>query len=266
VDAVNELVEFWRKCTLQKPPYIHPEDHEVLKSELEEYFDCSPSNFDSFIHGNRFGNFDDNHFYAQLYPAPYMGRLDTADIVILMLNPGFDYVDYYAEYRMNGIREIREKSLRQELDDVEFPFFWLNPEFCWHSGFMYWERKLRGVLNEIAQVHFKGQYLDALRKMSQRLATLQLIPYHSSKFDAHSLIERLPSISNIKLFVRNMLSPAASRGEKVLIVTRQQKAWGLNQQGSIVIYKSHQARGASLGKKSIGGQAILQRFSSTPPR
>ena len=144
MEIVNPLVEFWRRYALEKPPYIHAEDKAALNQASPDlkkrYFDCSVDTFDSFVKSDRFGNFENNRFFTALVPARYMGRLDEAGIVILMLNPGFEYVDYYAEYRMSGIKEMREKTFRQELDDFEFPFCWLNPEYCWHSGFVYWEK------------------------------------------------------------------------------------------------------------------------------
>lgn len=139
-ETVNPLVEFWRKYALDKPPYIHPEDRHALKDVERKYFDCSVDTFDFFVKGERFGDFENNKFFSALVPAPYMGRLDKADVVILMLNPGLEYVDYYAEYQMSGIKEMREKTFQQHLDDLEFPFCWLNPEYCWHSGFIYWEK------------------------------------------------------------------------------------------------------------------------------
>ena len=46
-----------------------------------------------------------------------MAFLGTTDIVILMLNPVFEYMDYYAEYRMPELKKMLEKSIRQELDE-----------------------------------------------------------------------------------------------------------------------------------------------------
>jgi len=83
VEAVNSLVNFWRKIPLDGPPYIHTEDKEALEAEgLANYFDCSTDTFESFVIGERFGNFEDNRFQNGLLPQPHMGFLGTADIVI----------------------------------------------------------------------------------------------------------------------------------------------------------------------------------------
>jgi hypothetical protein len=269
VDAVNSLAEFWRAMPLDGPPYIHPKDKEGLSDkELDSYFDTKEGlvDFDSFVRSRRFGDRNDNRFYTSLLPGPYAGSIERADIFILMLNPGFEYVDYFAEYRdeYHGTTEfkaIRSKTNRQELGDVGFPFFYLNPEFCWHSGFMYWERKLRPILETIANDEKCGGYFGALKAMSQRFATLQLVPYHSRGFSAGSLITKLPSTKVMIEYVKDQLVPSAKRGEKTLIVTRKAKEWGIEAAPpNIVVYGRNQARGAHLGPDSDGGQAILRQF------
>jgi hypothetical protein len=47
---------------------------------------------------------------------------------------------------------------------------------------------------------------------------------------------------------------------KVLILTRQEKAWGLAPHKNIVIYRGGETRGASLGPNTSGGKAILTRY------
>jgi hypothetical protein len=265
--AVSPLVEFWRSYAPQKPPYIHTEDEAALSSSdlLTRYFDSSVDTFDSFLRSDRFGHFDNNRFFTSLVPTPYMGRLDEADIVILMLNPGFEYVDYFAEYRMPGIKEMLEKTFRQELDDFEFPFCWLNPEYCWHSGFVYWEKKFRKVARMIADEHYNGRYLYALRGLSRRLATVQLVPYHSPKFDGGPIIKSLPSAREVKKYVKTVLEPCARDGEKTIIVMRQRSVWGIeNQEPNMIVYPSNHALGARLDPMTIGGKAILNRFNQTP--
>jgi len=268
--AVNKLVDFWRKCPLNRSPFIHPEDRKALDSKnrnlMERYFDLSPPSFQKFIKGRRFGNAADNRFYSALLPAPYMGSLKHADIIILMLNPGFEYVDFYAEAKDGSpksktIRALRKKMILQKVTDLEFPFGWLDPQYCWHSGFVYWERKLRDVLRVIANKYFDGSYLRAMREMSKRVAALQLVPYHSAKFDAH-YFKRLPSASEMRNYVHRL----AKKKGKLIIVMRQQNIWRLRKGPRTIVYETRHALGASLGVNSKGGKAILKQFRSKPPR
>jgi hypothetical protein len=68
------------------------------------------------------------------------------------------------------------RNLRQELDGMEFPFVFLDPEFGWHPGFRWLEEELRDVATIIAKRKYNGRYLDALRELSRRVAAIELVP------------------------------------------------------------------------------------------
>src|SRR6266566_5689299 len=223
----SELINFWRRCELAVPPFAHPDDLSILRRRGGRLIDADLVNFDTFIAGPRFGDFDDHRLHLSLLPVPYGGDLTHAEIIILLLNPGFSYVDYWAETNMPEFRQRRIDNLRQSFKGVEFPFLELDPQFCWHSGFVWWEKKLRDVITVIAEKKFKRRYIEALRDLSGRLASVELVPYHSPSFRAHGLINQLPSVKMVQKFVRESLVPAANAGKRTLIVTRQDKSWAL---------------------------------------
>jgi hypothetical protein len=189
----SDLIKFWQSCNLTKPPYAHPDDFPALRRHGGKYIDEKPKTFEEFISSSRFGDFKDRRLHLSLLPFPYGGDLRAADIVVLLLNPGFGFTDYYAETRMPQCRRRLERTLAQDFEGIDFPFIWLDLEYCWHGGFGYWEGKLREVITVIAKEKFGGNYLDALRDVSKRLACVELVPYHSSSFNAHQLIAKLPS-------------------------------------------------------------------------
>ncbi len=258
---LTEYVDFWRRCSLVAPPFAHPDDLPFLRQNGERFIDRESANFESFIGGSRFGDFDDHRLHLSLLPVPYVGNLHDADIVILLLNPGFSYADYWAEYKVSAFRKRSEETLLQSLDGVEFPFFGLDPQFCFHGGFLWWEKKLRDVITAVAKKKPRRTYLEALRELSRRLACVELVPYHSSSFRAHALIGELPSVKMAQRFVRESLVPEARAGRRTLIVTRQARAWGLPKGGkNVITYAGGHTRGASLSPNSDGGKAILKRF------
>ncbi|MGE4048544.1 MAG: hypothetical protein AB7F35_27055 [Acetobacteraceae bacterium] len=160
---------------------------------------------------------------------------------------------------MPQFRDHLKRTLAQDFSGVEFPFIWLNPEYCWHGGFYWWEAKLREVITIIAKQKFQGRYLDALRDVSTRLANIELIPYHSSSFSAHQLIRDLPSVHAARHFAQAAL--VANQGMKKIIVTRQVKSWDLPPNNAdLIVYEGGHTRGASLGSRSRGGQAILKLY------
>jgi hypothetical protein len=195
---------------------------------------------------------------------PFAGDLNRADIFILALNPGFQFSNYWAEYKSYQYRECIERTLRQDFENVEFPFLSLDPALCWYSGFMYWEKKLRDVLLIIAETQFSGSYFDAMRSLAKRLAVIELIAYRSQSFAAHKLIKQLPSTAIARNHVKSNLLPRAIRGEIAIIVTRQVASWGIEEDGvgsgCLCVYKGAQTHGSSLSSRSEGGRAILRRY------
>jgi hypothetical protein len=257
----NELINFWQECKLAAPPFAHPDDLSILRQRYDRLIDAEPVNFDTFISGPRFGDFNDHRLHLSLLPVPYEGDLSRAEIVILLLNPGFSYADYWAETNRPEFRQRLKDNLRQSFKEVGFPFLELDPQFCWHSGFAWWEKKLRSVITQIAAKKFNGRYIDALRDLSRKLACVELIPYHSQSFRAHAVIDHLPSVKMVRKFVRESLVPAANEGERTIIVTRQASAWDLPPgTKNVVIYKGGETRGASLSTNSKGGRAILSHY------
>src|SRR5215470_16746870 len=95
---MKSLVEFWRKCPLDKPPFVHPDDRPALlrysksRPDLPTY-----RRFHTFVKSSQFGNFSDRRLHFSLVPVPYTGDLAGAEIFILQLNPGLTLIDYYGE-------------------------------------------------------------------------------------------------------------------------------------------------------------------------
>ena len=256
----SELIDFWRLCELGKPPFAHPEDWPVLRKR-PNLIDDESTNFETFVSGLRFEDFKKSRLRLSLLPSPYCGNLRTGDVFILQLNPGFSLVDYHAETCMPNFRRRLERMLRQDFEGIDFPFVFLDPEFCWHSGFSWWENRLRDVIGAIARAKFDGRYVEALRSLSKRLVALELVPYHSSSFAAHSLLEKLPSCRTMKRFAQQLLAETEACGDKTIIGTRQTAAWGLSERPpNVICYKGVETRGARLECSSRGGKAILARY------
>lgn len=258
--GLTEIVKFWRACPLDKPPFVHPEDLPTLRQCEPSLLGLPRQNFRQFVAGKRFGDFDDHRFHLSLLPTPYAGDLERADIFLLQLNPGFHFTSYYGECGVPKYRRRLVRNLRQELDGLEFPFMFLDPEFCWDPGFRWWEEKLRGVATCIAnRKHFS--YLNALRELSRRIAAIELVPYHSISFRDHRLIKDLASVRRAKEYAQDLRSKALLT-KCSIIITRKVKEWGLRRMrnGRVVLYSPALARGASLGPKTKGGQAILRMF------
>lgn len=265
-DGESGLVDFWRCMPLEGPPFVHPCDREALVQYAALSLSDVPTGFGAFVESRRFHPAHDSQLHLGLLPVPYIGDIAGADVVLLLLNPGFNLADYWAEEHGPGFRERHIDNLLQVRRDAEFPFHFLDPRFCWHPGYAWWERRLRPVVLQMAKLRDKG-YLDALQEVSRRVAAIELIPYHSKSFSNRALAKALPSTEAAVNYVRNVLLPQAKKGgRKTVIVMRQAERWGIadsavDHVGHVIVMDTRHARGLPLGSEHPAGRAILARLA-----
>jgi hypothetical protein len=208
--AQNPLVEFWKQLAVDKPPFIAPGDK--LPNECVSIY-SSPEDY---IKSKSFGKHHDTDFHVGLLPIPYVGNLQNATIFLLMLNPGLSAGDYFAEYESPTYREVCIRNLRKENIQDEYPFISLDPRFAWHPGFEYWQNKLDSIVQELSK-QLNLSYQDAIKHLSQKIACLELVAYHSKSFGANQIFEGLPSTKIMKEYVQRTLVPRA-KAEEITIV------------------------------------------------
>lgn len=249
------LIESWRKCNLESPPYLFPDDERHIEGFSDSRIYRS---FDEYVSSPEFGVSDTN-LHLGLLPVPFVGNLEKASIFILMLNPGLSAGDYFAEQKVPEFRNALIRNLRQENTDDEFPFIFLNPDFAWHPGFEYWQKKFHNIIDEIRK-QSNVSYQKAMSILSKRLACLELMPYHSKSFGAGSLLNKLPSVEIMRNYVQDIVVPKAMTDKAIIIATRQVKMWQLPEHKNIVMYEGGETRSAHLTISSRGGQAIAKNI------
>ncbi len=62
----------------------------------------------------------------------------TASVYVLLLNPGLNPGDYFAESQQPEFRA----ALANQLRTADEPFLFLQDRFVWHPGFAWWFGKL----------------------------------------------------------------------------------------------------------------------------
>lgn len=250
-NAMHSLINAWAGMP-KASPYMLPSDADALQSFTKStvYHDS----FTSYCSDPLFG-LDDARLHLGLVPVPYLGNLAEADIFLLMLNPGLSPGDYFAEDHFPEYRDL----LFQQLSQMAHPgFLFLDPKFAWHPGGQYWLARFRDLA--ISLIGPAGSFRDALRLLSEHVACLELVPYHSPRFGlSDRLIEKLASVQLIQRFVQEDLSPRAIAGEILIIVTRQVARWSLTPSQHVILYGNAHARGGHISSGSSGGAAI-RRF------
>lgn len=214
------------------------------------------------VSSSNFGADEKTAFHLGLLPQPFMGDLKRAEIYILTLNPGYSPVDYFGEYCVSGYREVLLRNLRQDHSPHRLPNLFLDPQFAWSGGYEYWHSRLRGVIAEFAKKR-GWTYAKARSKLSEKLAIIEFVPYHSASFN-DSLKSGLKSPQLAGMFVEQYVSNRLQNGNAVTIVLRGLKHWkpylpsDLCEKDGLVRYDpQREARFAHLTPKTRGGKAII---------
>ncbi|HEY4760770.1 MAG TPA: hypothetical protein VIH42_09340 [Thermoguttaceae bacterium] len=251
--AASKLINAWRGLQIGKPPYILDGDEIIQDIGL-----CHPySNFHEYIGSKEFGNELPKMFHTGLLPVPYSGNIIRASIYILGLNPGFGPLNYYEETFDKKFRQESTCQLKQMQLNHKYPWPWLNPVFSWTGGGKYWTRKLREIINKVAEQ--KQQiFVDAMKSLSKRIATLEFVPYHSKSYSLpRKIVKQMNSPELMRNFVYEYVVPRVIRGEAIVVVLRHGEVWDLPMHNNIIIYKPPATRAAHLSLKSKGGKAIF---------
>lgn len=130
----------------------------------------------AYLNSPRFGSKDRDVHLSHL-PAPFWGHLHRARVLLFLKNPGFDNTDYYLESQPD-FRKAHLYGLRSPASPLPFPFIHLDPRFSWSGSFLWWEQRLRPILDALTSEDGLT-YQQALQTLSQQIAAVQLFPYRS---------------------------------------------------------------------------------------
>jgi hypothetical protein len=194
-------------------------------------------------------------FYFNLIPQPFAGKLLTAKVYILLLNPGLGNLDLFAEEQSPEYRNKLVKSLRGNC-----PHLYFDPSLHWTGGFQWFTRKFKTLIKEV-QKDKSWSMQQTLSFFAEHVATIELVPYHSAHFSLNQkVIDQLQSVNLVREFVCNELVKRAKAGDCTIIVSRKAREWGIKASKNIVVYTAMEARGAHLSAKTRGGEAILKQL------
>jgi hypothetical protein len=252
---MHELISEWSNYSLS-PPFILPKDLRILNSpDIIELH----SGWESYISQSNFDSVTSSKLHTGLIPMPYIGNLEKSSIFILMLNPGLSATDYFGEYRIPEYRKALVNNLKQR---PESSFIFLNPEFSWHSGYQYWNKKLSKLITEFAKNKL-CTYDESRNFFMEQISMIELLPYHSSHFKMkHKIISKIPSALLAKKFIHDSILPKARNGNCIIVATRGMRYWDLPKHKNIITYERSESRGAHLSPTTRGGSSILKFLSS----
>jgi hypothetical protein len=260
---MSDLVTAWEQWRPDGPPYILEADRAVLETKRSKGAIVTYRSWQEAYSQPDFGAPGDTRLHLGLLPQPYCGNIREAEVYILLLNPGYSPCDDYGEYEVPAHRQAAINNLHQHFSGDTLPFFLLDPQFAWHSGYTWWHGKLAGIIGVAAKE--RGiPFADARKEIASKIASLELFPYHSTSFrDADKWVRRLKSAELARRFVAEHVLPKVDNGDATVVVMRQVQAWDVPEHHNIVRYTKKEARGAHLSPDSRGGRAILSRLGLT---
>jgi len=251
-------MEIWKD--LKNKLYPGDEGIKEKKKRNGEPYTVSFSNHEDYVNSKYFGITTDSKLHLGISPHPYAGNLERAKIFILSLNPGLHPGEYILDIDPKFI-EIHNKNLRQE--EMDYPFYFLNPYLSIHPGYTYWFKKFRDLINEIKD-HIGIKWVEAQKRLSRLVATLELVPYHSQTYGlTDSILRELKSVKVMKDFVNTILVPKAEKKEILIIITRKIGYWGLKESDNIILYKSNETQSASLGRNSRAFKPMMEMIKDS---
>ena len=268
-----DLLGEWSKASDRwnpgSAPYILEADVEADADFLKNHATVTHHGWDEARQARDFDCKTDRRFHIGLLPVPFMGNLSTASIYVLMTNPGVTRNDY-KEYEERAFRSALLANLKQERLDGCLPFPYLDPQFDWHDGFKYWDGKLGKTIQKLAEARGISEP-QARTEMGDKLAVIQLVPYHSANGPNDSKrLNSLPSVHLAGEFVRDTVVKRVSAKQAIVIAMRRVKKWDqylpadlTEEQGVIKSANPGEARAANLSPTSRGGCAILRHLGAT---
>lgn len=253
----HALLEAWACFDVSARPYVLKDDLGRLpRARIEQ--GSQPVAWSELVSSDNLLDRASTELHLNLLPQPFFGNLREATVYLLLLNPGLGLTDYYGESEVESYRAALIRNLRQDFAATDHPFLFLDPRFAWHGGFAWWNRKLGGVVRDVANE--VGQSTREVRKvLANVLASVELLPYHSASFSSRGLkLDALPSAQLACQFVRDFVLPRVASGKARLIVTRRARDWGVVPDERICVYSKGEARGAHLTSRTGGGKLIAQ--------
>ncbi|MCT4655830.1 MAG: hypothetical protein N4A65_08465 [Cohaesibacter sp.] len=263
------LQEFWNEYKREAFPNIHPQDKDVfLKNSKQCYHQIE--SYKDYCTKERFLADSSTFLHLSLDPDPFAGNLETAEIFILLLNPGFGPSSYYwQEFSNHG--ELPDcLSIR---DVNHFPNKNFDPTRSAVGDFLWWQRKFDPLIRHILAEYKTKKYWDVLSVLSHKIASIELFPYASQSFRWKAWYDDLKSVNVARDYVKQNLIKRAAKGDITLICLRGAARWGLRKDSevlplcqnsdSICIYEPKDARAAGLGPRASGGKAIIKQLKKS---
>ncbi len=217
---------------------------------------------------------------TELLPQPICGNIKNAKIIICSLNPGLGDGDEDIEYESKafgkGLPYLRDDILEQlNQDNPNNNFFWITDKAEGTSGYKYWLGKfnqknadaslIKNICKEYNQKGIAKKEEDIITMLSESIATVELIPYHSVKmtYDMQRKLLECPSVKMLKEFMEKEIIPSLGENNQLICMMRSFVSWGITPDKYVTnknIIFNPNPRNPSLNVNRDFGKRILEHI------
>lgn len=194
-----------------KPLYVLPEDFAVLA-----------------------GHRNYSNLRLDTLPDQVIGGLDNAEVIFLLLNPGFDEKDITVNLALPQFVEANRRNL---IDPYASPFYYFNGELNSTGGYTWWRR----IFNPLIEAGVTEAML------SEKIMAIEYFPYHSKDW------KELPQVPSQQVAF-SLVRDAIERG-KTIVIMRGKDKW-LNAVSELASYDKvilhPNPRNVSISPRNVG--------------
>ncbi|MDB5160129.1 MAG: hypothetical protein JWO99_392 [Candidatus Saccharibacteria bacterium] len=218
----------WKNLS-PKPPYVLAEDMSIIERSRHA-----------------------KELRIDTLPDPFVGGLDSAEVIFLALNPGFIDSDIELNLKMPEFLEANRTNLN---DPYSSPFYYFSGSFEETGGHIWWERKLKPLLQA-------GITESVLR---EKIMLIEYLGYHSKNADKIKGL-KVPS----QHFSFNLVREAISR-QKTIVIMRSKKLWleAVPELDAYPYMTLNSSLNVTISPKNIGEanfEIILKKLTNKEPR
>jgi hypothetical protein len=145
-----------------------------------------------------------SNLHLETLPGQFIGGLNSAEVVFLLLNPGFEQRDIDVNL---SLPEFKEDNQRNHIDPYNSPFYYFNKGYEQTGGYVWWARMFKSLLKA-------GVSESVIRT---KVMAIEYFPYHSVKYKSTHII---PS----QQFAFDLVSEAIER-KKTIVIMRSKRLW-----------------------------------------
>ncbi len=183
----------------QKSNFYNPSNPWNDFSDSEHYY----AKIDSYLlTTKKFANLD---LRLDVLPEPYLGNPSSAEVIFLLLNPGF--IEEDVTISMQNEYYI-DQAYRSLVHESKTPFFLLDEKLSVTGGFKWWTKIISRLIND-------GASIENIRK---KLMSVEYFPYHSVSYKHVNKV--LPSQHYSFKLVRDSIAQ-----KKIIVLMRGKTHW-----------------------------------------